>query len=103
MADSASSAPAGGSQRPSPAAPIRVAVVGAGNCCSALVQGVSHYRAHPAAPGVTYADVGGYAAADIDFVAAWDVDERKVGRALNSAIFAPPNSNSATPCGRVLT
>jgi myo-inositol-1-phosphate synthase len=90
MADCGPSPRAGGS-RPSPAAPIRVAVVGVGNCCSAFVQGVSHYRSHPAAPGVTYADVGGYAAADVVFVAAWDVDERKVGRALNSAVFAPPN------------
>lgn len=71
---------------------IRVAVVGVGNCASALIQGVAIARAavRPLA-GVTYADIGGYGAPDIEFVVAFDVDARKVGRPLSEAIFAPPN------------
>lgn len=70
--------------------PIRVAIVGVGNCASALVQGVHYYTSHPL-KGISYEDIGGYAPKDIEFVAAWDVDTRKVGSALNEAIFAPPN------------
>ena len=73
---------------------IRVAVVGVGNCCSALVQGVHWYSRAAASPsdgGVSYPLIGGYAPSALRFVAAWDVDARKVGEPLNSAIFAPPN------------
>ena len=73
---------------------IRVAIVGVGNCASALVQGV-HYYSRPERPatdgGVSYPDIGGYAPSAISFCAAWDVDARKVGVELNEAIFAPPN------------
>jgi myo-inositol-1-phosphate synthase len=73
---------------------IRVAVVGVGNCCSALVQGVHYYSQAGRSGtdgGVSYPLIGGYAPSAIRFVAAWDVDARKVGVALNEAIFSPPN------------
>ena len=71
---------------------IRVGVIGIGNCASALVQGVALARSSTKSlSGVTYADIGGYRSKDIEFVAAWDVDFRKVGTPLAEAIFAPPN------------
>ena len=71
---------------------IRTAIVGVGNCASALVQG-RYYYADPDAkvPGLITRDFAGYRACDIRFVAAFDVDERKVGLDLSKAIFAPPN------------
>ena len=71
---------------------IRVAVVGIGNCSSALIQGVSVAKAgkRPLL-GVTYDDVGGYSAKDIDFVIGFDVDSRKVSLQLSEAIFEKPN------------
>lgn len=72
--------------------PIRVAVVGVGNCASALIQGVTVARAGKRPlTGVTYAEIGGYTPADIEFVGAFDVDARKVGSSLADAIFARPN------------
>ena len=72
--------------------PIRVAVVGVGNCASALIQGVSVSKAgERKLEGVTYESIGGYDPSYIDFVAAFDVDKRKVGRTIGEAIFAPPN------------
>lgn len=71
--------------------PIRVAIVGVGNCASALVQGVAVAQSGEQLRGVTYALIGGYAARDLNFVAAFDVDARKVGKPLGEAIFAPPN------------
>src|ERR1700682_3822631 len=74
---------------------VRVAVVGVGNCASALVQGVSKYRdAAPDefVPGLMHVDLGGYHVRDIQFVADFDVDARKVGRDLSAAIFAEPNN-----------
>ena len=71
---------------------IRVAVVGVGNCVSSLVQGVSHYRSGANdTTGLMHLEVGGYRPDDIHFVAAWDIDRRKVGRDLAEAIFAQPN------------
>ena len=76
---------------------IKVAVAGVGNCLSALYQGVQFYKDHDEdnIPGVMFARIGGYHPADIEFVAAFDVDRRKVGRPLGEAIFAAPN------CARV--
>ena len=74
---------------------VRVAVVGVGNCTSALVQGVHKYRAaspDEIVPGLMHVDLGGYHISDIHFVAAFDVDARKVGRDLSEAIFAEPNN-----------
>lgn len=72
---------------------IRVAIAGVGNCASALVQGISYYgRANPAdVIGLMHYDICGYTPRDITFVAAFDVDARKVGKPLSEAIFAPPN------------
>ena len=76
---------------------IRVAIAGVGNCASSLVQGVAYYRHRLEADGIRetlglmHYDVGGYLPGDIEFVAAFDIDERKVGRPLEEAIFAPPN------------
>jgi len=71
---------------------IRVAVAGVGNCASSLVQGIAAYsRPNAETLGLAHPDLGGYKASDIEFVAAFDVDERKVGRPLEDAIFAPPN------------
>ncbi|MCL5967003.1 MAG: inositol-3-phosphate synthase [Deltaproteobacteria bacterium] len=74
---------------------IRVAVAGVGNCASALVQGIEFYRngreEEGFTPGLMNRDVGGYRPADIEIVAAFDIDKRKVGRPLREAIFAPPN------------
>src|SRR5690242_14277296 len=74
---------------------VRVAVVGVGNCASALLQGVAKYRdAAPDSfvPGLMHVDLGGYHVRDIEFVAAFDVDDRKVGHDLSEAIFAEPNN-----------
>lgn len=72
---------------------IRLAIVGVGNCASSLVQGISYCRAHgAAAAGVLFPDLGGYSPSDIEVVAAFDVDRRKVGRPLADAIFAAPNN-----------
>jgi len=71
-------------------AKIRVAVAGVGNCCSALVQGVYHYNGGDPV-GLLHAEVGGYTIKNMEFVAAFDVDERKVGRDLSEAIFSAPN------------
>jgi myo-inositol-1-phosphate synthase len=72
---------------------IKVAIAGVGNCASALVQGVEYYRDRQGAEleGIMHHSIGGYACGDIEFVAAFDVDGRKVGRPLEQAIFAKPN------------
>jgi myo-inositol-1-phosphate synthase len=74
---------------------LRVAVVGAGNCASALVQGVQYYKdASPDdfVPGLMHVDLGGYHISDIEFSAAFDVDSEKVGRDLSEAIFRGQNN-----------
>jgi myo-inositol-1-phosphate synthase len=74
---------------------VRVAIVGVGNCAASLVQGVEYYKdADPAArvPGLMHVVVGGYHVRDIEFVAAFDVDGKKVGRDLAEAIGASENN-----------
>jgi myo-inositol-1-phosphate synthase len=74
---------------------IRVAIAGVGNCASSLIQGRYHYEdASPDAfvPGLMHVDLGGYHVRDVDFVAAFDVNVRKVGRDLSDAIAAAPNN-----------
>jgi myo-inositol-1-phosphate synthase len=74
---------------------VRVAIIGVGNCASALVQGVHHYRGAPEdgfVPGLMRPRVGPYHVADIDFSAAFDIDASKVGRDLAEAIGAGPNN-----------
>ena len=72
---------------------INAAIVGVGNCASSLVQGIAHYQNGGANEqiGLMHWDLGGYRPSDIQVVAAWDVDARKVGRDVNEAIFAKPN------------
>jgi myo-inositol-1-phosphate synthase len=72
---------------------IKIAVVGVGNCASALIQGIHYYRGKKAASatGLMHWKLGGYAPGDIQVVAAFDVDRRKVGRDVSEAIFAKPN------------
>lgn len=74
---------------------VRVAVVGVGNCAASLVQGVHYYRdADPAArvPGLMHVQFGDYHVRDLEFVAAFDVDAKKVGRDLSEAIVASENN-----------
>ena len=71
---------------------IRVAVVGIGNCASSLVQGLEHYREGANdMVGLMHWEMGGYRPSDVKVVAAWDVDNRKVGKDVAEAIFAKPN------------
>ncbi|MBI5188863.1 MAG: inositol-3-phosphate synthase [Nitrospirae bacterium] len=75
---------------------IKVAIAGVGNCASSLIQGVEYYKSldegHPdQSLGLMHYDLGGYRPNDIKFVAAFDIDQRKVGRPLKEAIFAKPN------------
>ncbi|OIH85539.1 inositol 1-phosphate synthase [Arthrobacter sp. UCD-GKA] len=75
--------------------PIRVAIVGVGNCATSLVQGVQYYRdADPQAtvPGLMHVQFGKYHVNDVQFVAAFDVDEKKVGLDLADAILASENN-----------
>jgi len=74
---------------------VRVAIVGVGNCASSLVQGVEYYRdADPASrvPGLMHVTFGPYHVSDVEFVAAFDVDAKKVGRDLAEAIAASENN-----------
>ena len=77
------------------ASAVRVAIIGVGNCASALVQGVQYYRGAPDAafiPGLMHPRLGDYHVGDIEFSAAFDIDARKVGRDLSEAIFTLPNN-----------
>jgi myo-inositol-1-phosphate synthase len=79
----------------SAAGKIRVAIVGVGNCAASLVQGVHFYRdADPSAkvPGLMHVNFGPYHVSDIEFVAAIDVDAKKVGTDLSQAILASENN-----------
>ncbi|MBE9566333.1 MAG: inositol-3-phosphate synthase [Proteobacteria bacterium] len=72
---------------------IKIAVVGVGNCASSLVQGLHYYRDKTPedAVGLMHWEIGGYRPSDIEVVAAFDIDRRKVGRDVSEAIFAEPN------------
>ncbi len=72
---------------------IKIAIVGVGNCSSALVQGLTYYKekSREEAIGLMHWEMGGYTPRDIEVVAAFDVDQRKVGKDVAEAIFAPPN------------
>jgi len=74
---------------------IRVAIVGVGNCASSLIQGVEYYKdAEPGShvPGLMHVQFGDYHVRDLDFVAAFDVDAKKVGFDLSEAINASENN-----------
>jgi myo-inositol-1-phosphate synthase len=70
---------------------VRLAIAGVGNCASALVQGISFYTRHPTSGGLVTPVIGGYHVADVEIVAAFDVDRRKVGKPVREAIFSEPN------------
>ncbi len=72
---------------------IKIAVVGIGNCTSSLIQGVYYYKDKDPkdAIGLMHWDIGGYEPCDIEVVAAFDVDKRKVGKDVSEAIFSEPN------------
>ena len=74
---------------------VRVAIVGVGNCASSLVQGVQYYKdadENATVPGLMHVKLGQYHVRDVKFVAAFDVDAKKVGFDLSEAIFASENN-----------
>jgi len=71
---------------------INIAIAGVGNCASALLQGIEMYKVSPENTiGLISYDLGGYTPADVNVVAAFDVDKRKVGKGLREAVFSKPN------------
>jgi len=74
---------------------VRVAIIGVGNCASSLVQGVTYYqnaKDNDRVPGLMHVNLGGYHIRDIEFTAAFDVVDTKVGKDLSEAIYAYPNN-----------
>ncbi|MGZ4108665.1 MAG: inositol-3-phosphate synthase, partial [Actinomycetota bacterium] len=74
---------------------VRLAIVGVGNCASSLVQGLEYYKdASPEdrVPGLMHVELGGYHVRDVEIVAAFDVDAKKVGKDVAEAIFSEPNN-----------
>jgi myo-inositol-1-phosphate synthase len=78
---------------------VRIAIAGVGNCASSLLQGIDHYRNVPQgqheAWGLMHLEMGGSRPSDVEVVAAFDIDARKVGRPLHEAAFAAPNCTTA--------
>lgn len=72
---------------------IKIAVVGVGNCASSLIQGLYYYadKTEQESIGLMHWEIGGFKPSDIEVVAAFDIDARKVGQEVNEAIFAEPN------------
>ncbi|MBW1851561.1 MAG: inositol-3-phosphate synthase [Deltaproteobacteria bacterium] len=72
---------------------IKIAVIGIGNCASSLIQGINYYRdkEEKDAIGLMHFNINGYRPGDIEVVAAFDIDRRKVGHDVHEAIFADPN------------
>jgi len=74
---------------------VRVAIIGVGNCASSLVQGVHFYKDAAETdriPGLMHVNLGGYHVHDIEFSAAFDIVDTKVGKDLSEAIYAYPNN-----------
>jgi myo-inositol-1-phosphate synthase len=74
---------------------VRVAIIGVGNCASSLIQGVYFYRNaadNDRVPGLMHVNLGGYHVRDIEFSAAIDIVDTKVGKDLSEAIFSYPNN-----------
>ena len=74
---------------------VRIAIVGAGNCASSLVQGLEYYRdasSEDTVPGLMHVELGGYHIRDVEVVAAFDVDAKKVGRDLSETLVSEPNN-----------
>ena len=72
---------------------IKIAIVGIGNCTSSLLQGINYYKGKDSkeAIGLMHWDIGGYNPSDIEVVAAFDIDKRKIGKDVSEAIFELPN------------
>ncbi len=73
---------------------IRIALIGVGNCASSLIQGIYYYKNKKSSqkiPGLMHFEIGGYKPGDIEVVAAFDIDKRKVGKDVRDAIFTQPN------------
>ena len=74
---------------------IKIAIVGVGNCCSSLVQGLTYYKNakdDQQVVGLMHTVLGGYRISDIELVAAFDVNKTKVGLDVADAIYADPNN-----------
>src|SRR4249919_1808195 len=74
---------------------VRVAIVGVGNCATSLIQGVEYYKnadANSTVPGLMHVQFGDYHVSDVEFVAAFDVDAKKVGFDLSEATQASENN-----------
>ncbi|PCI28544.1 MAG: inositol-3-phosphate synthase [SAR324 cluster bacterium] len=72
---------------------IKIAIAGIGNCASSLIQGIEYYKnkSEADAIGLMHWEIGGFKPYEIEVVAAFDIDERKVGQDVSEAIFALPN------------
>ena len=75
---------------------IRVGIVGVGNCACSLIQGIEYYKTKTGKDiiGLMHWDIGGYKPYDIEIVAAFDIDKRKVGKDVSESIFQLPNCTS---------
>ena len=71
---------------------IRVAIAGVGNCASSLIQGIEYYKRENKPVGLAYPKIGPFTISDLEIVAAFDVDKRKVGKDIAEAIFQEPNN-----------
>ena len=73
--------------------PIKIGIIGTGNCASSLLQGIEYYRykSKEESIGLLYWEINGYTPSDIVVSAAFDIDRRKVGKDVHEAIFQPPN------------
>ncbi|MBO3753943.1 MAG: hypothetical protein FGF53_03585 [Candidatus Brockarchaeota archaeon] len=71
---------------------IRIAIIGVGNCASAVIQGLYYYSTNPEKEGLWHPVVGGYRVSDIEIAAAVDIDARKVGKDVSEAVFSEPNT-----------
>jgi myo-inositol-1-phosphate synthase len=82
---------------------IRIAIAGVGNCASSLIQGIEYYKSlgnnhEERSLGLMHYVLGGYRPDDIEVVAAFDIDKRKVDKPLSEALFAPPNCTKEITC-----
>ena len=73
---------------------IRIAIAGVGNCASSLIQGIEYYKDKKEVIGLMHPEINSYKSSDIEVVAAFDIDQRKVGQDLSKAIFAKPNNTA---------
>lgn len=73
--------------------PIKIAIAGLGNCASSLIQGIEYYKHNDpeTTAGLMHPKIGPYGPSDIQVVAVFDIDERKVGKPVEEAVFAQPN------------